>query len=194
MTEDLPDIELEDAAAIRVLAHPARLLAVERLYAVDGTAMTATELAEQVGLSASAMSYHLRALERHGVVVRADGDGDDRRRPWRAAGGKIVVRRTPGQSSAGRAALQLLTDEMLDRLRLRLQELSDRVETDDERWRVGGLSPVTLRIDHEQTAALTADLEQVLERYRRAQGEASTDDRRTVDVLMAVVPGPPTPG
>lgn len=192
MTEDLPDVELSDAPAIRVLAHPARLLAVERLYAADGRAMTATELAQQVGLSASAMSYHLRALERHGVVVRAEGDGDERRRPWRAAGGRLVVRRTPGQSSAGRAAVHLLTDEMLDRLRLTLRELSDRVESDDARWRVGGLSPATLRLDHEQTSALAAELQQVVERYRLLQDESASADRRAVEVLVAVVPGPPT--
>ncbi len=184
----LTDVVLADAEAIRVLAHPARLMAVERLYSADGAASTATELAEQVGLTPSAMSYHLRALEKHGVVVRAEGGGDDRRRPWRAAGGRLVVRRSPGLSAAGRAAVQLLSEEMVDRLRTSLRALSDRVDSDEQRWRVGGLSPAVLHLGAQQTAALAADLEQVVERYRR--DAAPGPETRAVEVLVAVVPGP----
>lgn len=183
------DVVLSDAPAIRVLAHPARLLAVERLYAAKGSTLTATELAEQVGLTPSAMSYHLRLLERHGVVARAEADGDERRRPWRAAGSRLVVKREPGQAGSSRAAVELLTDEMLDRLRGSLQALSQRVDDDVPRWRVGGLSPATLRLGPEQTAALTAELEQVLERFR--EQETTGEDTRLVEVVLAVVPGPP---
>jgi DNA-binding transcriptional ArsR family regulator len=184
------DVVLSDAPAIRVLAHPARLLAVERLYAAKGSTLTATELAEQVGLTPSAMSYHLRLLERHGVVARAEADGDDRRRPWRAAGSRLVVKREPGQAGASRAAVELLTDEMLDRLRGSLQALSQRVDDDVPRWRVGGLSPATLRLGPDQAAALTAELEQVLERFREQEPVAG-EDTRLVEVMVAVVPGPP---
>src|SRR3954466_4780302 len=82
MTSD--DVRLEAPGAIRALAHPARLTIVDELY--QGVERTASELAELTGLSPSAMSYHLRALERWGVVERGDGRRDGRQRPWRACG------------------------------------------------------------------------------------------------------------
>ena len=52
---------LTDPRAIKALAHPARLAVIDELFA--GRQLTATECAEIAGLSPSAMSYHLRALE-----------------------------------------------------------------------------------------------------------------------------------
>jgi len=71
------------------LAHPARLAVLDALF--EGGQLTATECAELAGLSPSAMSYHLRALERWGIVERADASDDGRERPWRAAGGGLRI-------------------------------------------------------------------------------------------------------
>src|SRR4029450_1968676 len=76
------DVRLEDPGALRALAHPARLRVVDELY--QGSERTASELAKITGLTPSAMSYHLRALERWGIVERADPREDGRERPWRA--------------------------------------------------------------------------------------------------------------
>ena len=78
------DVQIEDAGALRALAHPARLAVVDELY--QGTERTSSELAELTGLSASAMSYHLRSLERWGIVERGTARDDGRERPWRAVG------------------------------------------------------------------------------------------------------------
>jgi DNA-binding transcriptional ArsR family regulator len=58
-------IVLSDPRAIRALAHPARLALLEALLA--GEELTATEAASVTGLSPSATSYHLKALERWGI-------------------------------------------------------------------------------------------------------------------------------
>jgi DNA-binding transcriptional ArsR family regulator len=92
--EDRPPVELTDPRAIRALAHPARLAVIDELYA--GREMTATECAEVAGLSPSAMSYHLRSLEKYGIVERADSAADGRERPWRAAGRYLKVESTGG--------------------------------------------------------------------------------------------------
>ena len=81
-------VELTDPKAIRALAHPARLAVIEELYA--GRELTATECAEIAGLSPSAMSYHLRSLEKAGIVERADATG----RRTRAAVARPAVRAT----------------------------------------------------------------------------------------------------
>ena len=75
------DRVLTDPRAIRALAHPARLAVLEELS--DGQEMTATECGAAVGITASAMSYHLRALAKWGFVERAESR-DGRERPWRA--------------------------------------------------------------------------------------------------------------
>ena len=58
------EVVLTDPAGVRALAHPARLVVIDALY--DGEVLTATECAERAGVTPSAMSYHLRALEKAG--------------------------------------------------------------------------------------------------------------------------------
>ena len=53
-------VTLRDPAAIKTLAHPARLAVLDQL--MPDNELTATEIAETVGMSPSAMSYHLRQL------------------------------------------------------------------------------------------------------------------------------------
>jgi DNA-binding transcriptional ArsR family regulator len=89
-----PPVKLTDPRAIRALAHPARLAVIDELY--SGRELTATECAEIAGLSPSAMSYHLRSLEKVGIVERAESTGDGRERPWRAAGSYLQVDSTTG--------------------------------------------------------------------------------------------------
>jgi DNA-binding transcriptional ArsR family regulator len=89
-----PPVKLTDPRAIRALAHPARLAVIDELY--SGRELTATECAEIAGLSPSAMSYHLRSLEKVGMVERAESTGDGRERPWRAAGSYLQVDSTGG--------------------------------------------------------------------------------------------------
>lgn len=74
---------------------------IEELY--GGAELAATDCAEIAGLTPSAMSYHLRSLERAGIVEHAEPSGDGRERPWRAAGAYLQVESEgPGrQRSAG---------------------------------------------------------------------------------------------
>src|SRR5690349_8424354 len=97
-------VVLRDPRAIKALAHPARLAVIEEFFA--GRRLTATECAEIAGLSASAMSYHLRALERWGIIRRSESTGDGRQRPWEAAGNRLSVDSAePRASAAGEAVL-----------------------------------------------------------------------------------------
>ena len=93
------DVKLDDPGALKALAHPARLAVVDELY--QGTERTSSELAELTGLSPSAMSYHLRALERWGIVEHGAEREDGRERPWRAAGRTLSL--DPETISAGAA-------------------------------------------------------------------------------------------
>ncbi|OZD38975.1 hypothetical protein CH252_30910 [Rhodococcus sp. 06-1477-1B] len=74
---------ISDPVAVRAITRPVRLAALDELYRTQRH-MTATELAAMVGITASAMSYHLRELESFGVIERSVDGVDGRERPWRA--------------------------------------------------------------------------------------------------------------
>jgi DNA-binding transcriptional ArsR family regulator len=82
-------LTISDPQVMRALAHPARL-AILQFLTTDRTA-TATECAEVVGLSPSAISYHLRALAKAGLVEEAPSRGDGRERVWRGVVGGFSV-------------------------------------------------------------------------------------------------------
>jgi predicted ArsR family transcriptional regulator len=72
-----------DARSVQALAHPlrSRLLASLR---VDGPG-TASTLAERLGESSGATSYHLRVLAQHGFIDEDRSRGRGRERWWRSA-------------------------------------------------------------------------------------------------------------
>lgn len=83
MADGTPNPEprlVDDARALRALAHPVRIALVEHLT-LHGP-LTATEAADVVGESPSACSFHLRQLAKYGFVEEV-GDQPGRRRPWR---------------------------------------------------------------------------------------------------------------
>jgi DNA-binding transcriptional ArsR family regulator len=74
--------EITDVRVIAALAHPVRVQLLGHLMA--NGARTATECAAVVDASPSACSYHLRHLERFGLVERDDTVASDgRERRWR---------------------------------------------------------------------------------------------------------------
>ncbi|HEU5265869.1 MAG TPA: helix-turn-helix domain-containing protein [Jatrophihabitans sp.] len=93
---------LVDPRAIKALAHPARLTVLDAL--ADGDELTATECAAVASISPSAMSYHLRALEKWGFVQRAASSTDGRERPWRGVPGGWTVDALPNAAAATAAS------------------------------------------------------------------------------------------
>lgn len=126
--EQRSQVVITDPQAIRALAHRARIEALDELFASHGT-RTATELAARSHLTPSAMSYHLRALEKYGFVERAESEGDARERRWRAAGDQLVVRPLGGSPTGMTAYVDLqltqlrerVSDEVMYRQRLRAE-------------------------------------------------------------------------
>jgi DNA-binding transcriptional ArsR family regulator len=78
--EDPQIRKITDARTLRALAHPVRIALFEEL--VLGGAMTATQIGERIGESATTCSFHLRQLAKYGFVEEAGG-GTGRSRPWR---------------------------------------------------------------------------------------------------------------
>lgn len=138
-------VRLSDARAIRAIAHEARQRVIGALYGNPTAALTATQLAELTGLTPSAMSYHLRALEKFGVVERHPDADDARNRPWRSAGTMITI---SGEDESGRAAQESFGAKQLDELRARLRR-AQRLPP-DQRKQFTGLATDVLYLDPDQ--------------------------------------------
>jgi len=78
-----------DAAALKALAHPLRVDMFDRL-AMLGPA-TASQLAEALGESSGATSYHLRQLARHGFIEEDVERGNAKERYWRIVPGGVTM-------------------------------------------------------------------------------------------------------
>jgi DNA-binding transcriptional ArsR family regulator len=109
--QDDPELlELTDPLAFRAVAHPARTFIIDELY--GGAQRTASELAKRTGLSPSAMSYHLRALEKWGIVTRAEPADDGRERPWRRAAKRLSFKGSGASDSTSDAVTSLYLDQL----------------------------------------------------------------------------------
>lgn len=78
-----PFRKIDDAKALRALAHPTRVALLEQLTLRGGT-LTATQASELVDESPTNCAFHLRTLAKYGYVEQAEG-GKGRERPWRLA-------------------------------------------------------------------------------------------------------------
>ncbi len=175
-------VKLTDPKSIRALAHPARLAVIEELY--SGRELTATECAEIAGLSPSAMSYHLRSLERAGIVERAEQSGDGRERPWRAAGSYLQV-----ESDSDVAEASALGAIVLSRLSDQFGAWLRRRERDSKRWQEASIvasGQVWLRA--EELEHIGTVIEELIDSFHDRQAGERPDDARRVRFSMFAFP------
>jgi len=165
-----------DAGSLRVLAHPLRSRLLSALRR-DGPA-TATELATALGTNSGATSYHLRKLESVGLVTDT-GEGEGKRRLWRAATESHGWKASDfaGDEDSETALNWLVRDYNRDLA----QQFERWLDVEGEwpvAWRdAAGMSDVFMLVTSEQAEAFAADLERLIERYRRV-GEGHPDALR----------------
>jgi DNA-binding transcriptional ArsR family regulator len=183
---------LTDPRGLRAVAHPLRLNILEQL-AVHGP-MTATELGERLGESASNCSWHLRTLARHGFVTEADG-GTGRQRPWQVT--QIGMRwdeadepgENPDLAVAGLALTRLVVDREVGRL---LAALEHRPEEPKEWREASGVSQSTLWLTAEELAEVNQAVTALLmdKRERLEHPELRPDGSRLCALMAWGVPNP----
>ncbi|HEX3816495.1 MAG TPA: helix-turn-helix domain-containing protein [Mycobacteriales bacterium] len=191
MAEQKKPVVIEDPRAIRALAHPARLEAIDRLY--GGDVSTATELADATGLSASAMSYHLRELLKWGVIERVTDGGDGRERRWRAAGTTLQIG-SGRQSTALKSAEMTLLGHMLDRLRSNIEDYLQHSKDEPEQWKDGlSVGSYDLLVTAEELSSLNDEVGELLQRYDRRRSDRPADGHHLRFTAAAVpIRKPPT--
>jgi DNA-binding transcriptional ArsR family regulator len=184
-------VEITDPRALRALAHPARIKILTHLI-TEGPA-TATECAEVAGLSPSACSYHLRALQRFGFVAEEpSGAADRRHRPWRAQMLALSFGRDPDRPASLRAAERVLYDSVQIEIEQSRSEYLDREADYPQEWQnaVG----TTIDVMH-LTAAELADvrrrMQDLLSEYRRLDPGDRPEGARTVGAMLDFIPWSP---
>lgn len=183
-------VTLEDPRALRALAHPARQQLVNELF--GGRVLTATEAADVVGLTPSAVSHHLRVLERWGLAERAPATGDGRERPWRGTGRVLRLRAAPGP--AGQAAMQSVMSLMMGEFAAQVDSFTRTIE--DEPWRGAyqGFARGELWLTEDETRDLSARMQQLVDEFdrRRTHARHPRGARRST-FTWSLLPAEPAP-
>ena len=184
-----------DAPALKALAHPLRVQ-ILRALEVRGQ-VSVTSLAEELGETTGAVSYHLRQLARHGFVAEGDPEPAEevegrqgvgrRRRLWRMAVDEIHMSGLAfTENEDTREAAGFLLREFSSSRSRRLAHWFATATTWPEEWQKASSDmDGTLTLDPAQTRALADELKAVLERYRALEPGPGA---RHVDVQFAVYP------
>jgi DNA-binding transcriptional ArsR family regulator len=171
--------ELTDARALRALTHPVRVALIEEL--VHGGAMTATELGERIGETPTTCSFHLRQLAKYGFVEEAGG-GHGRSRPWRMTG--VGWTFAPGGDPEAEIASEAALRVFRDRSFARYGTWRRTRKAYSPQWREASEdSEYLFYLTAEELAQLSAELREVLMRWRQFEGRVDDPARRPPDSL-----------
>jgi DNA-binding transcriptional ArsR family regulator len=113
--------QITDAQTMRALSHPVRIGLIEAL-SLHGP-MTATEVGDLIGESATTCSFHLRQLAKYGFVEEAGG-GKGRSRPWKMSSIGMRMSSThddPETAMAAGALAGMFRDRQLKRYQMWLE-------------------------------------------------------------------------
>jgi DNA-binding transcriptional ArsR family regulator len=155
---------LTDPTAMRALAHPARLEILNRLQ-TEGPG-TATEVAEIVGVTPSAASYHLRMLAKYGFVEDAPARGDGRERLWRSSGMSLTFSPEPDDLPEVRSAKELLIKVWRDQAADEVTRAMDNYDRESPEWREAvTFNSTILLVDAEELKRLGEQIDELLAPY-----------------------------
>ncbi|MFD6872908.1 MULTISPECIES: ArsR/SmtB family transcription factor [unclassified Streptomyces] len=162
-----PKVRTLDARSLRGLAHPLRIRMLSALRQ-NGPA-TASQLAERLGESSGATSYHLRQLAAHGFVEDAPEHGKGRERWWKAAhdGTKFDETLMYDDNPETRGAADVFLHEIAT---IHAQEVNTWIGDAanwTKAWRTASdVSDFTLRLTSEQAHELTHRIHDLVNSYR----------------------------
>ena len=182
-------VEITEPRAIRALAHAARLEVISELYSTQSS-RTATELAQQTGLTPSAMSYHLRALQKWGIVVPAETAGDARERRWKAAGTDFTIHSLGGVAGGELAVVDLELDAYRRRVLAYAKARNERREAGDT---ADGPSAVVLAssllyLTPAQRAELNGRLFDLLKDYELEDPDRVPEGAERMATMWSMIP------
>jgi Helix-turn-helix domain len=182
----------QNAMALRALAHPLRWHLIDLLGSEDTA--TATRCAQVLGESVASCSYHLGILAKYGFIELVPGQ-PGKEKPWRLASYHQDLS-SAGLDDEGAMAAAAATEAFLDHELVRMKQRLRHLGVEREAWRKASLlSGVTTWMTAAELAAVSGDLQRVLERHAaRAEDPAlRPPDAREVRLLVSTSVAPPLP-
>jgi DNA-binding transcriptional ArsR family regulator len=178
-----------DLEGLKALAHPLRVRIVDTL-AIYGS-FTASGLAERLGESSGATSYHLRQLEKNGFVREVEGKGTARERWWERVPGAISI--NPDEvtrSPAGRSASRMILREWNTNRGMLLADFLDRGdEVLPEDWAdATAISTANVMLTSAQAKELGLKLMSVLDEFANKYRGQRVPGARPVQTHINVFP------
>jgi len=179
--------KVTDAQTLRALAHPVRIAIIEEL--VFGGPLTATEVGDRIGESATTCSFHLRQLARYGFVEEAGG-GKGRARPWRltSIGFSIGAHDDAESEIAADALLRVIRERQLARFE---EWLRSKASYSREWRRAADSSEYLFYLTVEELQQLSHDLHAILRprfRERLTRPELRPSGALPVEMLIFSYP------
>lgn len=176
--------------ALKALAHPLRIRILDELSMFGP--LTASGLGERLGESSGATSYHLRQLEKHGLVREVAGKGSARERWWERRPGSISTPE-PHELPAGsaeRLAAQLIETEWNRSRELVFHQYVDEGPNVFGRdWLdVATADTINLRLTPDQLQGLVEEIDVVLHKYIDAYKTTPTAGSRPVQIQLNAFP------
>ncbi|MFF1721114.1 helix-turn-helix domain-containing protein [Streptomyces sviceus] len=169
-----PNVRKLDARSLRGLAHPLRMELLNALRR-RGPA-TASMLAERLGESSGATSYHLRQLAEHGFITDAPEHGKGRERWWKAVDQGLAFDSTEFDS-AGPEVRTMAEIYLHEIAATHAREMSGWLSTRDHwsaEWTRGSdMSDMTLQLTPELATELVDKMHALINDYR---GRIADDD------------------
>ena len=180
-------MKITDVRVLSALAHPVRIAILHLLLSVGER--TATQCADVVDATPSACSYHLRHLERFGLVERVDGDAargaaDGRTRGWRAVASGFDFGEPTGSPELVAASAALTSVGLDENHRLARHYLSNVASLPEEWQTAASFSTYALMVSPSELAAVTAAIDAIVRPLRAAVRTDAPDDARAVRVSL----------
>ncbi|QAY61445.1 ArsR family transcriptional regulator [Microbacterium protaetiae] len=179
-----------EGSALRALAHPLRV----RIYDIVSQygPQTASSLAQMMGESSGATSYHLRALAKHGLIQEAEGRGNARERWWERPRGAVSFGSPEGlKTPSGRAATQVVMTEFFNRRHEQLMRyIAEGIANPERDDPDASINTATAHLTPEQMGELAHSLMTIVDEYVEKYRDQKGDDVRTVTIRADVFPLP----
>jgi DNA-binding transcriptional ArsR family regulator len=178
-----------DLVALKALAHPLRVQLFDTL-SIYGS-FTASGLAERLGESSGATSYHLRQLEKHGLVREVAGKGTGRERWWeRTPGGINLGSAETTATPAGRSAAATIYRQMRYNEERLLTDYVDRAPEElGQAWQdATALNTINSRLTPDQLADFVARVMAISDEYVLPHKHQDAPGARPVHIVFNAFP------
>ncbi|MEW2165038.1 helix-turn-helix domain-containing protein [Streptomyces sp. NPDC007084] len=189
--QEPPDEQVRnlDARSLRGLAHPLRMRLLDALR--FGGPATASQLAQKLGESSGATSYHLRQLAAHHFIEDAPERGKGRERWWKAVDrglhfdDSLLTDAGPDLRGAADLYLHEVANSQTRDLSTWLGGRADWPEEWNTAW---DMSSATLALTPELTRQLIERMHALVDEYRGRAGDGDAADGTRVRIHTNAFP------